>query len=60
MSILKSQLSTTSERFKANAKAMEAQVAHLQVRIKEVKQGGGKKAQEKHTARGKLLSRGLN
>ncbi|MBI4356262.1 MAG: methylcrotonoyl-CoA carboxylase [Gammaproteobacteria bacterium] len=57
MTILKSQLSTTSERFKANAKAMEAQVAHLQVRIKEVEQGGGKKAQEKHTARGKLLPR---
>jgi len=55
--ILKSQLNPRSPEFAQNATAMTAQVEALRALLAQVRQGGGPKAQERHTSRGKLLPR---
>jgi 3-methylcrotonyl-CoA carboxylase beta subunit len=57
VSVIASAISTRSEAFRANAEAMQALVDDLRDKVQRVKQGGGKKARERHLARGKLLPR---
>ncbi len=57
MTILQTQLNPRSADFNANAQAMRALVADLQIQIDKAAQGGGEAARAKHTARGKLLPR---
>ena len=57
MSILQSSVHTQSEAFQANHAAMLEQVEQLRLLLAQVAQGGGAKAQERHTSRGKLLPR---
>ena len=57
MGILKTQVNTRSDEFSANAEHMQAQVDDLKARLQTIKQGGGEKSCERHTARGKLLAR---
>ena len=57
MGVLTSNLSTRSEAFQANAKAMQAAVDDLRLQMSLSAQGGGEAARAKHTARGKLLPR---
>ncbi|MGB9091670.1 MAG: carboxyl transferase domain-containing protein, partial [Pseudomonas farsensis] len=55
--ILKSQLNTRAADFAANSAAMLEQVNALRSLLAQVAQGGGQKAQQRHTSRGKLLPR---
>ncbi|MHC6226293.1 carboxyl transferase domain-containing protein [Pseudomonas sp. X10] len=55
--ILKSQLNPRSPEFAQNAASMAAQVEELRSLLAQVSLGGGPKAQERHTSRGKLLPR---
>lgn len=57
MSALTSQLDTRSAAFRDNAAQMQALVDDLKSKVRQIKQGGGEKAREKHLARGKLLPR---
>ncbi len=57
MPAIKTQINNRSAEFKANAEAMSALVTDLHDKMKVIAQGGGAKANEKHTARGKLLPR---
>ncbi len=57
MAILTSQLNTRTADFAANSAAMGAQVNHLRALLARVHEGGGAKAQARHTSRGKLLPR---
>ena len=57
MPSIKSKLDTSSPGFKANAGQMRAVVAELHAHSAKVSDGGGKDANAKHTARGKLLPR---
>ena len=57
MPVLESKLNPRSAEFLANANAMRAVVADLNVQIDRVALGGGDAARAKHTARGKLLPR---
>jgi len=57
MAILTTQLNTRSPEFATNTGAMLKQVNHLRTLLAQVQQGGGAKAQERHTSRGKLLPR---
>jgi len=57
MSRIESRINPRSEEFQANAAHMQGLVDDLQARIAEIRQGGGGKYQERHTARGKLLVR---
>ncbi|MGB4860479.1 MAG: methylcrotonoyl-CoA carboxylase, partial [Dokdonella sp.] len=57
MTILKSQLQTGSDSFKANAQALRASVAELQERIAKIAEGGSASARAKHIGRDKLLVR---
>ena len=57
MAILHTQLNPRSAEFVANSEAMLAQVDALHSLLAQVQQGGGAKAQERHTSRGKLLPR---
>ena len=57
MPILESKLNARSTDFTANANAMRALVADLNVQIDKAALGGGDAARAKHTARGKLLPR---
>ncbi len=57
MAILTSHINTRSPEFTANTDAMLEQVRHLRALLAQVQQGGGAKAQERHTSRGKLLPR---
>lgn len=57
MAILTSQLNTRTADFAANSAAMGEQVNHLRALLARVHEGGGAKAQERHTSRGKLLPR---
>jgi 3-methylcrotonyl-CoA carboxylase beta subunit len=54
---IKSAISISSEGFNANAAAMQALVADLQVKRVEAAIGGPEKLRERHAARGKLLPR---
>ena len=57
MPLLESKLNPRSADFQANATAMRALVADLQVQVTKAQGGGGAAARAKHTARGKLLPR---
>ncbi|BCR24587.1 carboxyl transferase domain-containing protein [Aquipseudomonas alcaligenes] len=57
MAILHTQINTRSPEFAANQAAMLAQVSDLRALLARVHEGGGAKAQERHTSRGKLLPR---
>jgi 3-methylcrotonyl-CoA carboxylase beta subunit len=57
MAVIETKLGVRSADFNANAQAMRALVADLQVQLAKVEQGGGEVARAKHTARGKLLPR---
>jgi 3-methylcrotonyl-CoA carboxylase beta subunit len=57
MAIIKSQIDTGSREFAANDAHMRELVTDLQQHLELVELGGGEKAREKHTKRGKMLPR---
>jgi 3-methylcrotonyl-CoA carboxylase beta subunit len=57
MPILKSAINTSSEEYRANARAMRALTDDLASKRAEMAQGGPAKLRERHVARGKLLPR---
>lgn len=57
MATLHTQLNPRSAEFATNSAAMLKQVDALHTLLAQVAQGGGPKAQERHTSRGKLLPR---
>ncbi|HVB84616.1 MAG TPA: carboxyl transferase domain-containing protein [Rhodanobacteraceae bacterium] len=57
MTVLESRLDPRSDEFQANAVQLRAQVVALRTALARVAEGGGTKARDKHTARGKLLPR---
>lgn len=57
MSVLQTEINTSSPEFIENKKAMLETLAQFKKRIEQIKQGGGIEAQEKHKARGKLTAR---
>ena len=57
MPIIRSEINTRAEDFQANAAHLQAQVDDLRQLLNQVAQGGGEKAQKRHTERGKLLAR---
>ncbi|AYC32921.1 methylcrotonoyl-CoA carboxylase [Pseudomonas cavernae] len=57
MTILHTQINPRSADFAANSAAMLEQVNDLRALLARVHEGGGAKAQERHTSRGKLLPR---
>ncbi|WP_394236848.1 carboxyl transferase domain-containing protein [Pseudomonas anguilliseptica] len=57
MAILHTHINTRSPEFAANSAAMLSQVNDLRALLARVHEGGGAKAQERHTSRGKLLPR---
>lgn len=57
MPVLKSNLNTRSDDFKANAAHMQSLVDDLTDKVNVIKQGGGERARDKHLSRGKLLPR---
>jgi len=54
---IRTQLSTRSEGFRANAARMQALVADLRAKVGQVSLGGDAPSRERHVARGKLLPR---
>ena len=57
MTVLQSRINTRDPGFANNRDAMQAQVDDLRLVVDSIRQGGGEKAQARHTARGKLLPR---
>lgn len=57
MAVLSSHINTRNEAFGANRDHMQSQVDDLCQKVAALRSGGGAKAQERHTARGKLLPR---
>jgi 3-methylcrotonyl-CoA carboxylase beta subunit len=57
MPIIKSELSPSSDAFKANAERMRELVADISDKAATVELGGSEEARERHVARGKLLPR---
>ena len=57
MAIIQSQINTDSKEFAANDAHMRELVAELQQHLDQVELGGGDKARDKHTKRGKMLPR---
>ena len=57
MSVIQSRINTRDAGFIANREDMQTQVDDLRKVVDQVRQGGGAKAQERHTSRGKLLPR---
>ncbi len=57
MSVLRSHVNPGSDEFRANREANEKLVADLRDQLDQVALGGGERARERHTARGKLLPR---
>ncbi|MBN7798304.1 carboxyl transferase domain-containing protein [Parahaliea mediterranea] len=57
MSVLQTRINPRDEDFGRNRDHMQAQVDDLRAKVAELRQGGGEKAQARHTARGKLLPR---
>src|SRR5690242_719448 len=55
--VLGTAVDPASETFRANAQAQQALVAVLRTRIAGAAEGGGARARDRHTARGKLLPR---
>ena len=57
MTVLQSRINSRDPAFADNREAMQSQVDDLRVVVERIRQGGGEKAQARHTARGKLLPR---
>ena len=57
MTVLQSRINTRDAAFAANREHMQTQVDDLHTVVKQIHQGGGAKAQERHISRGKLLPR---
>jgi len=57
MSALQSRINTRDATFAANREHMQKQIDDLREKINIIRQGGGEKAQQRHTSRGKLLPR---
>ena len=57
MPVIKSEIATGSDSFKANASRMAALVADIADKARTVEQGGTDDARERHVSRGKLLPR---
>ncbi|WP_017462884.1 carboxyl transferase domain-containing protein [Dyella ginsengisoli] len=57
MSVIASQIDPRSPEFQANAAQLRAAVDDLHRELAKAAEGGGEKARDKHTARGKLLPR---
>lgn len=57
MTVIKSNLNSKSDEFKANAHAMNVLVSDLREKVATLSLGGNEKAREKHKAQGKLLVR---
>ncbi|SDI13938.1 3-methylcrotonyl-CoA carboxylase beta subunit [Pseudomonas benzenivorans] len=57
MTILHTQINSRSPEFAANSAAMLTQVNELRALLARIHEGGGEKAQHRHTSRGKLLPR---
>ncbi len=57
MSVLRTRINPRDEAFLANRENMQRQVDDLKAKVAQIHQGGGAKARERHTARGKLLPR---
>ena len=57
MPILESRIDPKSADFRGNAERLQALVVDLKAQLERAAAGGGDKAREKHTARGKLLPR---
>src|SRR5262245_43839351 len=57
MAIFQSQVSASSETFKANAERMRGLVADISANAAQVERGGPDEARERHRSRGKLLPR---
>ncbi len=57
MSVIPSRINTRDAGFAENREAMQLQIDDLRVKVEEIRQGGGEKAQQRHISRGKLLPR---
>jgi 3-methylcrotonyl-CoA carboxylase beta subunit len=57
MPVIESRLDPRDATFATNRESMAALVADLRAKVAEIEQGGGKTANARHTARGKLLPR---
>ena len=57
MTVIQSAIDTKSEEFAENREQMEAHVTSLNSKLEQIKQGGDKRACERHIKRGKLLAR---
>tara|TARA_R110000823_G_scaffold198080_8_gene329257 strand:- start:7542 stop:9149 length:1608 start_codon:yes stop_codon:yes gene_type:complete len=57
MAVLQSAIHTRDDNFEKNRKHIQAQVDDLRRVFADIRAGGGPKAQERHTSRGKLLPR---
>ncbi len=57
MPVLKSEINTRSDAFKANTAHWREEIARLKDRVAEIKLGGGERARTRHLERGKMLPR---
>jgi len=57
MPVIQSQISPSSETFRANAERMRALVSDISEKAAAVQRGGSDEARERHVSRGKLLPR---
>jgi 3-methylcrotonyl-CoA carboxylase beta subunit len=57
MTVIQSQISTSSDLFRANAEKMRLLVADISQKAATVQRGGSDEARERHASRGKLLPR---
>jgi 3-methylcrotonyl-CoA carboxylase beta subunit len=57
MTVIPSQISTSSDLFRANAEKMRSLVADISQKAATVQRGGSDEARERHASRGKLLPR---
>jgi 3-methylcrotonyl-CoA carboxylase beta subunit len=57
MSTIETRINTRTEEYQANASNMRALVEDLAAQVAKIRQGGGKKYQQRHESRGKLLVR---
>ena len=57
MTVLQSRINPRDAAFATNRDHMQTQVEDLRTVVDKIRQGGGAKAQERHTSRGKLLPR---
>ena len=57
MNVIRNTINARSEPFRNNVAAMQALVDDLRAKVARIREGGGAKANERHTSRGKLLPR---